>query len=551
MIALLLKTRRIMPVFGLLLTLLIPIPAQAATLPPNFTQTLFADGLNRPTAMAFAPDGRLFIALQDGAVRVVKDGTLLPDPAISLNVNSIGERGLIGLAFHPRFPAQPYLYLHYTHPDPLRNRVSRFTVNGDRLLPDSERVLIQMGPLGPTNHNGGALHFGVDGRLYIAVGDNNIPAKAQTLSNRQGKLLRLNPDGSIPTDNPFFTRTNGRNRAIWALGLRNPFTFAVQPGSGHMFINDVGQRSFEEVNRGVRGGNYGWPDTEGYHDDPRYIAPVHAYGREGGACSIAGGTFYNPTQRQFPVAYTGAYFFADFCAAWIRMLDVPTGTVTPFAEGLTGRPVDLRVGPDGALYVLARGSGSADGTIQRIAYTGGQAGDELIQNGGFETPLAPGSTLPADWTTLDGTINRLVCNRLNRPNDLPDRLLADEGACAFRLFAGGGTLVQVINGAGLSAGDTLHLSMTARLINAPAGGLLRAQVRYTDGSTDNLRVRFPAGTYGYAGRSAAPYTIAGAVDSIRVIIRYEGTAGSLTVDRVSLRRENGLLPLPQAAGFRD
>src|SRR5262249_36498820 len=162
--------------------------------------------------------------------------------------------------------------------------------------PGSETVLLELDDLSAGNHNGGAIHFGVDGKLYIGVGENAKGANAQTLANLLGKLLRINSDGSIPADNPFYTSASGRNPAIWALGFRNPFTFAVQPGSGRIFINDVGNASWEEIDELVRGANYGWPNCEGActPGDARFREPVYYYphgaGSRRGDC-IAGGTF--------------------------------------------------------------------------------------------------------------------------------------------------------------------------------------------------------------------------------------------------------------------
>src|SRR5262249_42088731 len=138
---------------------------------------------------------------------------------------------------------------------------------GSSGTPDRTDIL-DLDPLGATNHNGGAIHFGPDGKLYIGVGDNADGSNSQSLHNLLGKILRINADGTIPTDNPFFNATTGEGQAIWALGLRNPFTFAFQSGTGKMFINDVGQGSFEEIDRGIAGSNYGWPDTEGNTGTP-------------------------------------------------------------------------------------------------------------------------------------------------------------------------------------------------------------------------------------------------------------------------------------------
>jgi hypothetical protein len=188
-------------------------------------------------------------------------------------------------------------------------------------------------------------------------------------------MLRINSDGSIPTDNPssfpgIAGSTTGKNRAIWAVGLRNPFTFATQPDSGKIFINDVGQSSFEEINLGLRGGNYGWPASEGPTSNGNYTSPVYSYRHAPEAtpngCALSAGTFYNPLQINFPSSYTGRYFFADYCSNWIYHIDPSApGTPTLFHTGLN-RPVDMAVGPEGALYYLQRG----DGRVRRIRYTG-------------------------------------------------------------------------------------------------------------------------------------------------------------------------------------
>src|SRR5437773_2487502 len=197
-------------------------------------------------------------------MRVIKTGSLLSTPFVSLTVDSSGERGLLGIAFDPNFATNHYLYVYYTvATSPIHNRVSRFTAAGDTAAPGSHAVILELNNLSSaTNHNGGAIHFGPDGKLYVAVGENANGANAQTLGNRLGKVLRINPDGSIPTDNPYFNTASGANRAIWALGLRNPFTFAFEPGTGTMYINDVGQSTWEEIDVGRAGANYGWSIIE-------------------------------------------------------------------------------------------------------------------------------------------------------------------------------------------------------------------------------------------------------------------------------------------------
>ena len=345
---------------------------QAATVPTGFTDETFVTGLSNPTAMGFAPDGRLFVCQQGGQLRVIKNGALLATPFLTVTVNSSGERGLLGVTFDPSFATNHFVYVYYTATSPaVHNRISRFTANGDVALGGSELVLMDLDNLSAaTNHNGGAMHFGPDGKLYISVGENANRDNAQTLANRLGKVLRLNADGSIPTDNPFFGTASGANRSIWSMGLRNPFTFSFQPGSGRMFINDVGENTWEEINDGIAGSNYGWPITEGTTTDPRFRSPLFAYQHGTGAttgCAITGGAFYNPSTAQFPSSFVGKYFFADFCSNWIRVFDPVARTAQNFAASVSG-PVDLAVGSDGLLYYLARGAG----TVGRIRATTSQ-----------------------------------------------------------------------------------------------------------------------------------------------------------------------------------
>jgi glucose/arabinose dehydrogenase len=350
---------------SLALLLVAATPALSATLPSGFSETLVANGLSSPTAMQFAPDGRLFVCEQGGRLRVIKNGALVPTPFVTLTVSSVGERGLLGVAFDPNFAVNHFVYVYYTATTPaVHNRISRFTASGDVAVAGSEVVLFELDNLSSaTNHNGGALAFGPDGKLYAAVGENANGANAQSMTNVLGKMLRLNSDGSIPTDNPFLGSTTGKNRAIWALGLRNPFTFAFNPGNGVMFINDVGQNTWEEINDGVAGSNYGWPTTEGATTNPQFRSPRYAYDHSTGACAITGGAFYVPMTTQFPTDYVHDYFFADYCGGWIRKLDPSNNGVTTFASGINA-PVDLKVGEDGSLYYLARGSSA----VFRVSY---------------------------------------------------------------------------------------------------------------------------------------------------------------------------------------
>jgi glucose/arabinose dehydrogenase len=345
-------------------------------LPSGFTRTEVAAGLTGATAMAVAPDGRVFVCEQTGTLRVVKDDLLLSEPFVRLGVDSTWERGLIGVALDPDFQRNGFVTVCYVTDQPFpHHRVSRFTAKGDTAEPGTERILFEgddqrtLGGNLPAGHQGGAIHFGIDGKLYVAIGDQTAGAPAQRLDTLQGKLLRINADGSIPDDNPFASKASGKYRAIWALGLRNPFTFAVAPGSGRIFVNDVGETRWEEVNEIVAGGNYGWPLAEGPSNDSRFQAPISHYS----VASIAGGAFC--PGGNFPERYRGLYFFADFVKGWIKTLDPDhPERIETFATGLS-RPVDLQFAPDGTLYVLLRDAWVKDqnfrpgtGSLHRIRF---------------------------------------------------------------------------------------------------------------------------------------------------------------------------------------
>lgn len=333
-----------------------------SSLPAGFNRTTLVSGFQvQPTAMAWSPDGRLFVAEQGGAVRVIKNGVLLSTPFTTVTTTEIGERGLLGLAFHPQFTANHWVYLYYTSElGGAHNRIVRVIANGDTSS-STETVLVDLPNLSSaTNHNGGALHFGPDGKLYVAVGDNADGNKSQSMSSPFGKILRFNDDGTIPASNPFYGSTTGTNRAIWALGLRNPFTFGFQPVTGRMFINDVGESTWEEVNEGLPGANFGWPVQEGSGGAPTYSDPLYAYRHSGTnnpslvvGFAIAGAAFYSPTSSLFPAEYQGSFFFADYVSGWVNRLDtVNENSVNSFWN--YGSPItDLSSGPDGALYVLA------------------------------------------------------------------------------------------------------------------------------------------------------------------------------------------------------
>jgi len=352
----------------------------AQQVPEGFIAEELVGGLN-PTTMAFAPDGRLYITQKNGQVWIYDGTQLLPDPFITVEVDVTNERGLSGIVFHPEYEQNNLFYLYYTVPGENRNRLSRFTANGDVSLPGSEEILLELDPLSGTIHNGGAMVFGNDGKLYLAVGDGANPDNSQSFNNLLGKILRLNPDGTIPEDNPFYNSANGVNRAIYALGFRNPFTMTISK-DGRIFVNDVGQETWEEVNEILEGANYGWPQIEGRANGSsvpdNYMDPVHVYNHDDG-CAILGGAFYDPDLLRFPERYHGMYFYADYCEGYINVIDPDSGELLETFATSINRPLALQFASDGSLFMLERagqGGGSVedntetnDGSLWQIIFT--------------------------------------------------------------------------------------------------------------------------------------------------------------------------------------
>jgi glucose/arabinose dehydrogenase len=362
--------------------------AQAASVPVGFVDQQVASGLTSPTSMAVMPDGRVLVVQQDGVIRMIKADAMLATPFYTApNVDATNERGCLGAVPDPAFNTNHYVYLYCTTRvgSVSRNRVLRVTESADRAVAGSERVIFELPdvPSATKWHMGGAMRFGTDGKLYVAVGNHEdspqpvATSHSQNLTTAFGKILRINADGTIPSDNPYFTNPANAYKAIWAIGFRNPFVLDIQPGTGLTYIGDVGQGSWEEVNRGQAGGNYGWPAVEGSSSNANYLNPVYAYPHSVG-CSITGTAFYNPTTPQFGVSYVGQFFFSDFCNGTIRYFNPATpGTINNFASGI-GNPTNIGIAPSGALYYLARNQATGTpapgaGTVGKITFTGSQA----------------------------------------------------------------------------------------------------------------------------------------------------------------------------------
>ena len=299
--------------------------------PPRVQLQRVATGLTQPLYAVHAGDGsrRLFVVEQSGVVRILRDGRLLPAPFLDIRrrVISGGELGLLSVAFHPRYASNGRFFVNYTsNLGNLRTVIAEYRVSaGNPDVADStERVLLEIAqPF--RNHNGGLNLFGPDGMLYIGMGDGGSGGdrfnNGQRLDTLLGKLLRIDVDGGepyrTPADNPFLGRGTARGE-IWAYGLRNPWRFSFDRGTGRLFLADVGQNAWEEVDLIERGQNYGWNVMEGAHcfnpptdcNTAGLRLPIAEYGRAMG-CSITGGYVYRGSRIRDLV---GRYLFGDYCS---------------------------------------------------------------------------------------------------------------------------------------------------------------------------------------------------------------------------------------------
>jgi glucose/arabinose dehydrogenase len=331
-----------------------------------------------------APDdgtGRLLVAAQDGRVWVIQDGAVLTQPAVDLGprIRSGGEQGLLGIAAHPDFPSDPRFFVNYTDEAGDTIVASLRVDPGDpnRIDPDSHRRLLFIDqPY--ANHNGGAVLFGPDGFLYVFTGDGGAGGdphgNGQNREALLGKVLRIDVDAAggdlgyvVPSDNPF--AGGGGSGEIWHLGLRNPWRASFDRASGDLWIGDVGQSAWEEVDvarAGVGGLNFGWNVMEGAHcyreadcDPGGLTLPVAEYGRDLG-CTIIGGYVYRGAANP---RLAGAYLFADYCTGRIFAIDSAASELVPPVEvgSGSGSISAFGEGADGELYVLSLG-----GAISRV-----------------------------------------------------------------------------------------------------------------------------------------------------------------------------------------
>jgi glucose/arabinose dehydrogenase len=327
-----------------------PIPITVSSLPDpsGYSWELVVDGLDKPEGLDNAGDGsgRLFIIEQGGLVRILKDGVLNPVPFLDLTqkVNCCGEKGLLGLAFHPNYAANGYFYVDYIEKEgsQLYTVIARYSVSANdpnQADPNSESRLMRIAqPF--QNHNGGELQFGPDGYLYIGMGDGGSEGdpegNGQSLQTLLGKILRIDVDSSqpyaIPADNPF--ANGGGLWEIWAYGLRNPWRFSFDKLTGDLYIGDVGQDAWEEIDYlpvgTPSGANLGWSYYEGSHPyrgspplDEQFVMPVAEYGHDVGN-SVSGGYVYRGIDL---LDWYGVYLYADFGSGRVwGLLHLPDGS---------------------------------------------------------------------------------------------------------------------------------------------------------------------------------------------------------------------------------
>lgn len=310
--------------------------------------TTYAQGLEIPWAIAFAPDGRVFVTERPGRVRLIRDGKLDPEPVARVDAAHVGEGGLLGLALDPAFPRRSFLYVYYTCRDrELQNRVERLREREGRFVRD--RVLLDGIPASSI-HDGGRIRFGPDGMLYVGTGDARRPDLAQDPKSLAGKILRITADGEIPRDNPI------AGSPVFSLGHRNVQGLDWHPGTKTLYATEhgpSGERGWcchDEVNIIRPGGNYGWPEAIGeeHEGKPEVVAPLAHSGRDTWAPSGASFLSRGP--------WKGRFLFATLRGGHLRMAVLDRdGTRVIRQERLVegfGRLRDVVEGPDGALYVL-------------------------------------------------------------------------------------------------------------------------------------------------------------------------------------------------------
>lgn len=342
-----------------------PVPTTASPVPhaSPTTEVAVVENLDIPWALDFAPDGRIFITERTGSVRIVQDGKLLPEPWLTFDVVRGGEGGLLGLALDPGFVQNHLVYVYYTYTaagGQLQNRLVRLREDPATGKGVVDRVLLD-GIRGAGNHDAGRVKFGPDGKLYVTTGDAGTAQIAQDLTSLNGKILRLNPDGTIPADNPF------PGSAIYSYGHRNPEGLAWQPGTGRLYATEHGSSAHDEVNFIESGNNYGWPEITGDATREGMVSPVLHSGTV--TWAPAGATFVRGGPWEGSLLFTGLRGQSLYRLVLDSADPRRVVSFESLLAGRFGRLRDVVQGPDGAVYLLTSnrdGRGQPVGSDDRL-----------------------------------------------------------------------------------------------------------------------------------------------------------------------------------------
>ncbi|MEO7538780.1 MAG: PQQ-dependent sugar dehydrogenase, partial [Pyrinomonadaceae bacterium] len=393
-------------------------------------QPFISSGLSAPVFMTSARDGtnRLFIVQQGGIIRVLQPGSTTPSDFLNITtrVLSGGERGLLGLAFHPQYTSNRRFFVYYTRQTDGAIQIAEYhTSPGDPNVADTtEKIIITIPHPTNSNHNGGTVAFGPDGYLYAATGDggsgNDPPNNAQNINILLGKFIRLDinvpdtqvPAYNIPPTNPYAGATPGADE-IYTIGMRNPYRFSFDRGGRNaLWAADVGQNSWEEVDTITLGGNYGWRIYEGNHCtnlDPcvlpaNYVPPVFEYSSSGSRCSITGGYVYRGRQGNLPV---GSYIYGDYCTGEILIWD---GSQQILLADTTRNIVAFAEDESGEIYMIGQ-----SGTIEKIVRA--RASADL--DGDLKTDISVFRPSNGYWYTLNSSNNSIRQQQFGANGDIP------------------------------------------------------------------------------------------------------------------------------------
>ncbi|HEY3342178.1 MAG TPA: PQQ-dependent sugar dehydrogenase [Anaerolineae bacterium] len=374
-----------------------------STVPAGFEVETIANVFDLPTAFAFLPDGRILAAEKAGMLKMIENGVVRAEPVIDLRgqVNDYVDRGFIDVAVDPNFTRNHYLYLLFTYrlpdmphdsPKPVKGHLVRYVLDGNTIRPSSAKILLDDFESVLENHSVDSMRWTPQGTMFVSFGDgaveiatSDVALRALDVDNLAGKIIRIDPEtGDGVPGNPFYDALHphtARSR-VWAYGLRNPFRFAVHPVTGIPYIGNVGDVTYEMLNRALPGQNFAWPCVEGLIDRPDFqVKPAcqnvnvgtaaqadYLYPHMGANACIIGGDFNFGTN--FPAEMYGNYFMADYSLQWMKRAalgaDGQLVRVDDFAASM-GEPVDMKFGPDGFLYYMSIYSGG----FRRISYKSG------------------------------------------------------------------------------------------------------------------------------------------------------------------------------------